>query len=163
VNVIGSVTGVAATQAAIGKRSEDMMAAIRATITSLSLKLLTRVKEQKLTGQVLNVRTGRLRRSITSEVETQGGQIVGMVGTNVEYAAAHEMGGAVDQRVRAHMRTAKQARGKAIKNPHAAMVRAHTRHIVYPKRSFLRSALDEMQTQIQSELARAVESAHAGS
>jgi len=43
----------------------------------------------------LNVRSGHLRRSITSKVIDRGGgrEITGVVGSNVVYAAIHEYGG----------------------------------------------------------------------
>ena len=55
------------------------------------LRVQRRVKE-KLSGEVLNVRTGRLRRSIVERVESSGSVVTGIVGTNVEYAAPHEYG-----------------------------------------------------------------------
>ena len=42
--------------------------AVRQSIVRSTLKLLVKVKREKLSGQVLNVRTGRLRRSITQKV-----------------------------------------------------------------------------------------------
>ncbi len=36
--------------------------------------------------------TGRLRNSITHRLETETGQIIGIVGTNVEYASFQEFG-----------------------------------------------------------------------
>jgi len=53
------------------------------------------VKRQKLTGQVLRVRTGRLRNSITSKVEVKGNEVIGRVGTNVEYGRIWELGGTI--------------------------------------------------------------------
>jgi HK97 gp10 family phage protein len=38
------------------------------------------------------VDTGRLRSSITHEVEVQGAEVVGRIGTNVEYAIFQEFG-----------------------------------------------------------------------
>lgn len=38
------------------------------------------------------VRTGRLRGSITSEIRSEGGGLVGYVGSNVEYASFVELG-----------------------------------------------------------------------
>jgi len=48
-----------------------------------------------LEGEVLNKRTGRLWRSIHSETFRRLGRVVGIVGTNVKYAAIHEFGGII--------------------------------------------------------------------
>lgn len=48
-----------------------------------------------LEGEVLNKRTGRLWRSIHSETFRRMGRVVGIVGTNVKYAAIHEFGGTI--------------------------------------------------------------------
>lgn len=101
---------------------------LEAAIGRITLQLLRRTKE-KLSDDVLHVRTGRLRRSITQQVTRTETEVFGTVGTNVEYARAHEFGRSMDERVREHMRTAKQAWGKALKNPQAVLVRAHTRHV----------------------------------
>src|SRR4051812_49353550 len=62
------------------------------TVRQLGLMLLTRVK-QKLSDDVLHVRTGRLRRSINMKFEDNGFSVTATVGTNVVYARIHEMGG----------------------------------------------------------------------
>lgn len=56
----------------------------------------------------LDVRTTRLRNSITHRVENQGGRIVGTAGTNVSYAARHEFGFRGTENVRGHTRVVKQ-------------------------------------------------------
>ena len=48
-----------------------------------------------LDGPVLNRQTNRLWRSIQPEVFRRAGTIVGIVGTDVEYAAIHEFGGTI--------------------------------------------------------------------
>ncbi|MEY2864603.1 MAG: hypothetical protein RLY58_2310 [Pseudomonadota bacterium] len=125
------------------------------TIGRLTLNLLTKVKRDKLSGQVLNVRTGRLRRSINQKVTTVDGLVIGTVGTNVEYAAVHEYGfkGAVS--VKEHLRTIKMAWGVPIP-PQRITVSAHNRNMNLPMRSFLRSALSDMDAEIMTELRASV-------
>jgi phage gpG-like protein len=101
-------------------------------------------KQDKLTGQVLNVRTGRLRRSITQRVEEEGGSVVGYVGTNVKYARAHEFGFTGNVTVREHLRRTKGGK--------EATVRAHSRNMHLPERSFLRSALKDLQPAIRQDI-----------
>lgn len=125
-------------------------------IGRLVLQLQRNVKADKLSGQVLKVKTGRLRRSINSSLQgVNTERVQGTVGTNVSYARAHEYGftGAVS--VKAHMRTIKQAFGKSI-TPVSVQVGGHSRNVTLPERSFLRTALQDMEPRIQSELRNAV-------
>lgn len=117
---------------------------IQKGIGRIALKLLVRVKAQKLSGQALNVRTGRLRRSITQRIEASADEISGIVGTNVDYAAVHEYGfkGAVS--VKQHLRLVKEAFGRPLKSPVWSTVSAHSKNVSLPERSFLRSALADL-------------------
>jgi len=123
------------------------------SITASLFELSAYVKASKLSGQVLRNRSGRLRRSIhTTDVEDKGGTIEGAVGTNVEYAAAHEYGFSGSVTVKAHMRMCKQAFGRALKNPRSISVGAHGRTVNLPEKSFLRSALKELAPQFITRL-----------
>ena len=53
------------------------------------------IVKKKLSGQVLKVRTNRLRSSIQTEVTQQKDMTVGKVGTNVKYGRIHELGGTI--------------------------------------------------------------------
>lgn len=136
--------------------SGTVRADIEHGVARLAIALAAKVKGQKLSDQVLHVRTGRLRRSITYRVESGQTQIFGVVGTNVAYAARHEFGFHGTESVKAHLRTIKQAFGKRLKSPLAVQVRAHSRAVNYPARSFLRSALAEMQGDIRQGLQEAL-------
>lgn len=148
----GYVFGQRETIAKLGKLSDKGKAALKISVQRLTLKLLAKVKSEKLTGQVLNVRTGRLRRSINQRLELNSRGIFGKVGTNVKYGRAHELGLTVD--VKAHARLIKQAWGKKLRTPKLVMVKAHK--VKYPERSFLRSALKEMEPGIRAEMRRAL-------
>jgi phage gpG-like protein len=158
---------------------ERLATSVVRAMNRLTIMVQARVKE-KLSGEVLHVRTGTLRRSINREVRASGsaGMIEGIVGTNVEYAAAHEYGFDGTVTVRAHIRrltTNKKAEaltsatGAATKIARwvgrkgtdrfvkgYADVAAHTRHMHLPERSFLRSALKEYEPVINVELQRAL-------
>jgi bacteriophage protein of unknown function (DUF646) len=125
----------------------------------ITIRLQAHVVRNKLSGQVLKVRTNNLRGSIHQEVSRDGSGIVGRVGTNVEYAAFHEYGFSGTQNVREHMRTIKMAFGKMLKTPKRIVISAHARHVDYPEHSFLRSALDDQRTEIMAELGNAVKEA----
>lgn len=129
---------------------------VEATIGRLTLRLLARVKGDKLSGQVLKTRTGRLRRSINRRLEGAGTtSIAGYVGTNIEYARRHELGFHGTETVREHLRLIKQAWGKPLRSPKQVRVQAHSRQVDYPARSFLRTALREMGTEITANLKQA--------
>lgn len=100
----------------------------------LGIKLAAKMK-QKLSGEVLNVKTGRLRRSINSDLRTvdsgtQANSVGGSgskqtvrstdtiyqtVGTNVSYAAVHEYGFNGTVTIRAHQRKRKSQANKSSK------------------------------------------------
>ena len=121
----------------------------------VTIELQARTKE-KLTGEVLHVRTGTLRRSINRRVERTPDGIVGAVGTNVAYGAAHEFGFKGNVTVRAHVRrlrtqgkldaTGKRKRGKL--TGAVANVASYQMTMNLPERSFLRSALKELEPSV---------------
>lgn len=150
-----SVTGDAAVVASIRQQYRKITTNVEQSIGRLTLKLLTRVKVSKLSGQVLNVRTGRLRRSITQKVVSTPSHITGIVGTNVEYARAHELGFNGQVSVKAHLRQIKMAWGKRI-TPRTVEIRAHSRQMNLPEKSFLRSALADMAPEIMQTLQQSV-------
>lgn len=126
------------------------------TIKRLTLTLLANVKSGKLSGQVLNVRTGRLRRSINQRIVGEDSDVIqGIVGTNLVYARPHEYGFHGSVPVKAHMRTIKQAFGKSI-TPVQVQVGSYSMNMNLPERSFLRSALADMEPEIKSQLRNAV-------
>lgn len=150
------------------------------SIGRLTLKLQRKVKQEKLSGQVLKVRTGTLRRSVDQSMVTDGNSIAGVVSTNVKYGKAHEYGfqGTVQQTVKEHLRRSKEQMKAAIlkrkdgmsfvskrgKKNGAILVREHTRtaQINLPERSFLRSALRDMEGEIIKSINKAVSNAAQG-
>jgi phage gpG-like protein len=135
---------------------------LRKAVTILTIKLQRKVKQDKLSGQVLHVRTGTLRRSINQKVESKNSKIIGTVGTNVHYAAIHEFGFKGTETVKAHVRRVKSRdyfRGKRKVAVGIALVSAHTRKMDMPQRSFLRSSLQDMKDDIRSTLQDAVNKA----
>ena len=175
--VIGQILGVEPVIAFMDKAGSNVHQVLRTEVRQLAVMLMGYVKTNKLTGEVLHVKTGRLRRSITAKVTEGGTLISGVVGTNVEYAAAHEFG--VNQfkivTVRAYLRRCKSRdrykmkkgkyfslQGAAAKVTLAAegMAYVHSfsrnQHTKLPERSFLRSALEELGPGIREDLAAAV-------
>lgn len=134
---------------------------LKVGIGRLAIKLQTKVVTEKLSGQVLKRRSGKLRGSIKQIVEVSGTSVSGIVSTPVEYAPPHEYGFHGTVSVKESLRTIKQAFGRSI-TPTQVTVRAHSMKMNLPERSFLRSALREMQVsgaiaeEINADIARAV-------
>ncbi len=136
-------------------RAAHLQNAVDTTMARLVIKLARKVKEEKLTGQVLKTGpTGTLRRSISPEVRSETRRITGIVGTNVVYAAIHEFGG----RTSPHDILPKRARALAFRAPWGpgrgeggltVLARVHHPGSVIPERSYLRSALREMEPEIR--------------
>jgi len=145
--------------------SKTMQGQMAREMRRLAILLQRVVKMSKLSGQVLNVRTGTLRRSITYEIEQFPGIINAIVGTNVKYGATHELGWEGDQTVKAHMRRVKsEMKGKLKKGKGEGSIQVgtFTRYVKIPERSFLRSALREMSPLLKREMAHAASRVLAG-
>lgn len=130
----------------LGITRANMLAALKTEIRRIAVDLSGHVKDKKLSGQVLKVQTGRLRRSINFRVAETGTGIEAKVGTNVEYARVHEFGFSGTVNVKAHMRKGKKA----------YEVRAHSRKVNLPERSFLRSTMTDMRAGIDQRIARVI-------
>jgi phage gpG-like protein len=139
--------------AKIERIPERVRSALRGTIVDLTQSLAELVRT-KLSGGVLKVRSGRLLASITSTLVENTTSIVGKVETRgVPYAAIHEYGGTIH-----HPGSSKF---QAWEGPDG-WVRTHfTRphDIVMPMRSYMRSSLEEMRSEI---VARLTAAAHSG-
>ena len=162
--IVGAETVVSQMTALPGKAHNR----VKDQISRLTMELLTKVKSEKLSGQVLHNVTGNLRASINQRVQDLGQSIVGAVGTNLVYARAHEFG--VDQHkmvtVHEYMRSNLSAAVSAWRAKHKmsspmCVVHEFTRnqHTKLPERSFLRSALDDMRPQVREELLEALREA----
>jgi phage gpG-like protein len=130
------------------------------------VKLADYVRVNKLSGDPLHRRTGKLSRSITGDAASHGKYVVGVVGSKgVPYAYVHEMGGVFE--IPAHMRrvgfNAREERirllNKAgsvraqVKSTTRGMVRAHT--ATYPQRAFLHPSMEENRERIVAVLREA--------
>ena len=111
----------------------------------------------------LGVRTNRLRSSLRATAAVQEGALItSAIGTNVVYAAAHEFGFDGEVAVRAHSRKVSQAFGQPLKAAVSASVKAFSRHVHLPVRSFIRSSLGERAGAYSTSLSAAVVAATEG-
>lgn len=138
---------------------DKVQTAIVKSVARSALRLQSEVMERRLSGQVLNVRTGNLRRSIHQRVTNTGSAVIGEVNTNVRYGMAHEYGFAGTVNVKASLRQVRQAFGRPLKSPRYVQVRAHSRNVRLPERSFLRTALRDLKPEIEADLRNSVKGA----
>lgn len=150
------VTGDREVAAHLDRVDGQVRGKLRASIARLIVQLQRNVMQGKLSGQVLKVRTGTLRRSIDQRVQEGAAGIAGTVWTNLSYAPRHEFGFTGAESVKEHLRMCKQAFGRPLKEPRQITVRAHTRSVNYPPHSFLRTTLYEMGPEIIQALRVAV-------
>lgn len=118
------------------------------------LRLAQQVQDRardKAGGAVLQPRTGALQASITAEVE--GLSVT--VGSGLPYAAAQEYGFAGTVAVRPHLRQIREAFGRPIAAKTIA-VGGYSRRMDLPARSFLGSALAELQPAIDTAIREAL-------
>lgn len=131
--------------------------ALYVKVLALSLKLEKLVKVGKLNGQVLNRITGALARSIHQNVDRNIHSVIGRVFSSgdVKYAGIHEFGGTTAP----HVILPKKASVLAFMGKSGGMV--FTRRVNHPgskmpERSFLRSSLHQMSTEISLGMKEAV-------
>ena len=121
---------------------------------------VNRVKE-KLSGEVLHVRSNLLRNSIErTDAVVLGSQVLSTIGSNVRtggesvvYAHIHEFGG----QTRPHLIVAKNGKALAFSMGGNTLIRRSVNHpgSKIPERSFLRSALTERKGRYETRLVQA--------
>lgn len=127
-------------------------------VTASVLLLERHIKTNKLSGQVLHVRSGDLRRSVHAvlPVEQSGTTVVGRVAQSgdVKYGAIHEFGG----RTRPHIIEAKNAKTLSFMfNGRQAFFRkVNHPGSQMPERSYMRSSLADLRQAIINRLRGAV-------
>lgn len=132
---------------------------LRAKVEVLTIKLQAHIILDKLSGQVLNKRSGDLKASIQRKIEATELAVFGIVYSagDVKYAKAHEFGFEGDVTVKQHTRTV--VFGKEAAMPFS--VGPYTMHMKMPERSFMRSSLKDMREEISTGLKEAaIEGAH---
>lgn len=145
-----SVTGAAEVQKRFEGGALAVRERVRAQVQVLGLVLLSNIKKDKLSGGVLNVRTGRLRRSVNEETTDAGDVIESTVGTNVVYGRFWELGFDGIEQVKAHTRTLRGV---------TQQVRTYSRAVHQAARPFLQPALAEMRDQVIASLSATLKEA----
>lgn len=136
-----------------------VQASMAREVTAIILKLEGHIKKDKLSGQVLHVRSGDLRRSVHAVLPVELVGSTGVIGKvaqsgDVKYGGIHEFGGrtpahvieAKKASVLAFMMGGKQVFAKRVNHPGSQM----------PERSYMRSGLADMKDEIGPRLQTAV-------
>jgi phage gpG-like protein len=127
-------------------------------VAQLGIDLQNNVQQNKLSGEVLRVRSGTLRQSIMLQTDQSGTAATATVWSNVDYAAAQEYGFSGTVSIRATLRQIKEAFGRPIAAK-TVSVRPYGRRMDLPERSFLRSALGDMTPDISAGIEDALRTA----
>lgn len=133
-----------------------ILAELKPTVTAETLKTQAHIVRDKLSGQVLGVRSGALRRSIQTEAPiVDDNEVSGRVFSagDVKYAAIHEFGGRTaahdivpsKAQALAFLVAGKQVFAKIVHHPGSQM----------PERSFMRSGLTDRAADISLALKEA--------
>lgn len=127
---------------------ENLHDELKRRITTLSLQMEAHVKNDKLSGQVLNSLTGALKRSIQSDVMDGGDVITGRVysAAPMPYARIHEYGG----KTKAHIIEAINGQALRFEIGGKVIYRKSVNHpgSTMPERSYLRSSLEDYRENI---------------
>jgi hypothetical protein len=126
-------------------------------VSALTLQLETKVK-MKLSGDVLEVRSGILRGSVNSETVSDAAVIRGTVSSSggpAAYGRAHELGVPHAWEIVATKHKALRFQ-LGVKENARAIFAKHITHPALPERSFMRSTLAESEDEIRRALAESV-------
>jgi len=128
--------------------SQSILPAITHEMQTQMTELADYVRRNKLSGDPLNRRSGRLSRSINGQAFATGNVVTGVVGSkNVPYAHVHEDGGTFD--IPLHTRLISQVFGRPIV-PKQIWVSQHS--ATFPQRAFLKPSLKENEDKIKNAL-----------
>lgn len=151
----GVVEGQQAVLARLSAVTPKAMEAINAAVARAGYEVEALAVE-KVSGGVLKVRTGRLRRSIHTNLERGPTSSYATVGTNVSYARILEMGGTIHHPGgTAYLIDRASGMARFIPNADplaASLPRTRAHDIPIPEHSFLRSALREKRPKIIEDL-----------
>lgn len=142
--------------AKLDKMPNEIRKSLKTAVTKLALGLQRHIVADKLSGQVLNVKTGALRRSIFSKVEDRSDAVIGKVASSgdVKYAAIHEFGGVIPPHDVVPVRA--EALHFFVGGHEVFAKRVHIPQVQMPQRSFMRTGLADMKDEITATLSEAV-------
>lgn len=132
----------------------SLLAAMVKKAEQLRVRLRRYVIDSKLSGQVLNRKTGRLQRNVRTKVLSSPTKVVIQLWNISRYARIHEDGGMIPAHIIKPKRTQVLAWTKMGAVVFAKKVDMPT--VMMPKRSFMATALKEMSVEMTLELKRSI-------
>ena len=156
--ISASLVGGTAAVDRLSTIGEAVTSGIARVIAKLGVDLQNSVQQNKLSGQVLRLRSGALQQSITVRFEHSDGEAKATVYSDLDYAAPQEYGFAGTVSVRASVRQMKEAFGHPIAS-RTVSVSSYSRRMDLPQRSFMRSALADMTDDIANDTTEALREA----
>ena|SRR5579859_3216999 len=139
--------------AAMENKAELIFSAVRGEMPAAVGNLLAYIQDSKLSGQVLNQRSGNLKRSGFTEVASGDASVTGYVGfgRTVPYAAIHNYGGSIN---------IPEVDGKLMVFQRNGLTVFTTKHraftVTMPERNFLESSATEREPVIREGFREAV-------
>ncbi len=146
----------------LGTVTAKVRIAAKSSLDAWATELAGYIKAEKLSGQVLNRRSGKLSRSVYPYKPADTGTAISggaRAGLDVPYAKLHEYGLQRNIVVSAHFRMQTMAWGKPMATPREVLVNQHSSYINAPERSYMRSSLREQAPDGIAQLRAAVKEA----
>jgi phage gpG-like protein len=140
--------------ASLAGMPDQVRQALSSKANALAVALEAKI-QQKLSGGVLNMRSGALASSIVATVDESSADVSVRIGTSgdVKYAAIQEFGGTIPP----HEIVPDKAKALAfVVGKQVFAARVNLPAVTLPERSYLRSSLAEMAGEIRDELSGAV-------
>ena len=157
--MFAALEGVETLDLQLASLPADLLARLEEKARQLAAALAEKVREEKLSGGVLQIRTGALKASISSDISIDGNQVNATVGSfgDVKYAAIQEYGG----RTSAHEILPDKAQALAFVVGGVQRFARRVEHpgSTIPASGYLQSSLDEAHDEIVEELSNAVQEA----
>ena len=141
--------------ASLAGMPDQVRQALSSKANALAVALEAKI-QQKLSGGVLNMRSGALASSIVATVDESSADVSVRIGTSgdIKYAAIQEFGGTIPP----HEIVPDKAKALAfvVGGKQVFAARVNLPAVTLPERSYLRSSLAEMAGEIRDELSGAV-------
>lgn len=153
--MLATLSGIDALDQQLAGLPSQLQARLEAKARDLAASLAAKVRDEKLSGQALDAKSGALKASITADVVIDDGTVTATVGSagDVKYAAIQEFGG----RTSAHEILPDKAQALAFVVGGVLRFARRVEHpgSTLPARGYLSSSLEESRDEIVAELATA--------
>jgi phage gpG-like protein len=141
--------------AALAAMPERIRDALATKANALAAELQAKI-QQKLSGEVLQMRSGALAGSIGVTIDDPSADVSVRIttSTDIKYAAIHEFGGTIPP----HQIVPDKARALAflVGGKQVFATRVQLPAVTMPERSYMRAALSEMADEVRDEFSSAV-------